>query len=100
MKDLKASEFPELQKAFSGYLHEDFREEYASPAAAMRGYLDDADATERRRLREDARRLLERIDGISMSELRMLMSMLGCRWTPPTRRSLVALLTEVAAVGD
>lgn len=100
MKVLKAAEFPELQRVFSGYLHEDFHEEYATPAAALRSFYEDANPDERQRLRSEASRLLDRIDRIPMTGLRALLSALGCRWMPPSRKALVALLAEIAARKD
>jgi hypothetical protein len=42
MKPPDVSDFPELQRVFSGYLHEDFGEVHATPAAALRAFLGDA----------------------------------------------------------
>jgi hypothetical protein len=90
----KASDFPELQRAFTGYLHEDFLEEYETPAAALRAFQDDADQAENRRFRTEARRFLDRTAGLEFNEVRALMARLGCRWTPPSRKALTALLTD------
>lgn len=96
MKALKATEFPELQRVFSGYLHEDFVEEHGTAAAALRAFQEDASPAENRRFRAEVQRLLERIDGLKVSEMRTLLATLGCRWSPASRKALVALLTEVA----
>jgi hypothetical protein len=93
---VQAADFPELQRVFSGYLHEDFLEEYATPAAALRAFLDDADDSERRRFAREARRFLERTAPLELDELRTLMAHLGCRWTPPSRAALRAVLAETA----
>jgi hypothetical protein len=90
----KASDFPELQRAFTGYLHEDFLEEYETPAAALRAFQDDADQAENQRFRTEARRFLDRTAGLEFNEVRALMARLGCRWTPPSRKALTALLTD------
>ncbi len=37
-----ASEFPELARVFSGYLHEDFVAQHGSPEAALRAFREDA----------------------------------------------------------
>jgi hypothetical protein len=90
----KASDFPELQRAFTGYLHEDFLEEYETPTAALRAFQDDADQAENRRFRTEARRFLDRTAGLEFNEVRALMARLGCRWTPPSRKALTALLAD------
>ena len=95
MKALKASEFPELQKVFSGYLHQDFLEEHGTAAAALRAFLEDANPAEHRRFRSETRRFLDRIDGVELSELRALLVSLGSCWVPPSRKALVALLAEL-----
>lgn len=97
MKKLKASEFPELQRVFSGYLHQDFLEEHGTPAAALRAFLDDANATENRRFRTEARRFLERIDGVDLSEVRAFLLALGSCWTPPSRKALTRLMSDVGS---
>jgi len=96
VKALKASDFPALQRVFSGYLHEDFLDEHGTPAAALRAFQEDADHSERRRFRTEARRFLQRSAPIDFKDVRAVMARLGCRWTPPSRKALVALLAEIA----
>jgi len=100
MKAPKASEFPELRRVFSGYLHEDFLEEHGTAVAALRAFQHDASPAENRRLQAELRRLLSRIDGIELSELRTLLTTLGCRWSPPSRKAVIALLSEVAKTAE
>jgi len=94
MKRLKASDFPALQRVFSGYLHEDFLDEYGSPAAALRAFQQDADAAERLEFRTEAQRFLERTAPVEFKEVRAFAARLGCRWMPPSRTALVSLLAE------
>ena len=94
MKRAKASDFPELQRIFSAYLHEDFLEEYDTPAAAVRAFLADADAGERARFRKEAKRFLAVTAAYDLPKLRTLLSRLGSRWTAPSREALIALLSE------
>lgn len=94
MKKLKPSDFPELQRVFAGYLHEDFLEEYGTPIAALRAFQEDADDSERQRFRTETRRFLERTARLDFKEVRALIARLGCRWTPPSRKAMVTLLTE------
>ena len=90
------SDFRELRRAFSGYLHEDFRAEAGTPEAALQAFWDDADAAERRRFQRDARRFLAQTATLDLGALRDRVHQLGCRWTPPSREALVALLTDAA----
>ena len=100
MKNLKASEFPELQRVFSGYLHQDFLEEYDDAGAALRAFLDDANTAENRRFRSEARRLLERVHVLDLRELRALMISLGSCWVPPSRKALIALITDLSSSAE
>ena len=94
MKRVKGADFPELRRVFSGYLHEDFLAEYGSPAAALSTFEQDADASERRRFRKEAGRFLEQTEALDLGELRALLAQLGCRWLAPSRKAVVALLSE------
>jgi hypothetical protein len=93
MKRVKMSDFPELQRAFSAYLHEDFLEDYDTPAAAVRAFLEDADAGERARFRKEAKQFLALTAAYDLAKLRTLLSRLGSRWTPPSRDAVIALLS-------
>ena len=94
MKALKPTDFPELRRVFSGYLHEDFLQEHGTPAAALRAFREDADAAENRRFRLEVVRFLAHIEGAGLSEVRTLVAALGSRWAPSSRKALVALFTE------
>lgn len=96
MKSPNAADFPELERAFAGYLHEDFLEEYGTPAAALRAFQEDAGDAERERFIDDARRFIDRTASLDFKDVRALLAHLGCRWTPPSRKALVALLVDVA----
>jgi hypothetical protein len=96
MKKLKPSDFPELQRVFAGYLHEDLLEEYGTPLAALRAFLEDANASERQRFLRETRRFLADTATLDFSNVRALVAGLGGRWTPRSRKALVALLTEAA----
>ena len=93
MKRPDASDFPELRKVFSGYLHEDFLDEHPTAAAAMTAFEADADAEEHARFRAEVTRFLEAVERLDDEDLHALLARLGSRWTPPTREALVAALT-------
>lgn len=97
MTRVKASDFPELQRVLTGYLHEDFIEEYGSPAAALRAFSEDASAAERQRFRTEVQRFLDVTAPLDFAKLRALLSRLGSRWTPPSR---AAVITWLSAADD
>jgi len=88
------SAFPELRRVFSGYLHEDSLTEAGTPEAALQTFRDDASLDERRRFQREVKQLLAQTATLDLDELRDLVYQLGCRWIPPSREALVALLTE------
>jgi hypothetical protein len=97
VKRVQAADFPELRRVLSGYLHEDFLDEHGTPAAALRAFQEDANDSERQRFLTEARRFLERTAPLELDEVRALLLRLGCRWTPPSRKALRALLAGTTA---
>ena len=96
MKPLDASDFPELQRVFSGYLHEDFLAEYGTPAAALRAYQDDANNVEAQRFVTEAQQFIDLTARLDFNTVRVLLARLGCRWTPPSRQALIAFFADAA----
>jgi len=94
MKHRPASEFPELERVFSGYLHEDFSVEYATPEAALRAFRSDASPAEWRRFQREAKELAELANVRNFDDVCELLQRLGSRWKPPSREALIALLTS------
>jgi len=88
-----ASEFPELERVFSGYLHEDFAVQYGTPEAALRAFREDASPAEWRRFQREAKRLITLADDRDFDHVCQLLQQLGSRWIPPSRVALVAVLT-------
>jgi len=95
MKRDARSEFPELHRVFSGYLHEDFAAEYGSADAALRAFRDDAAPGEWRRFEREAHRLARMTMERDFDDVCTLLHQLGSRWTPPSREAVIALLTGV-----
>jgi contact-dependent growth inhibition (CDI) system CdiI-like immunity protein len=95
MKREPRSEFPELHRVFSGYLHEDFAAEYGNAAAALRAFREDASPAEWRRFEREALRLARLTIERSFDDVCKLLHELGSRWTPPSREALIALLTSI-----
>ena len=96
MKRRAASEFPALERVFSGYLHEDFAAEYGSPDAALRAFRDDASPAEWRLFQREVKRFAAIANDGDFEHVRRLIHRLGSRWTPPSREALLTLLTGVA----
>ena len=96
MKRLTASAFPELQRVFAGYLHEDVLVEHGSPEAALRAFRADAAPADERRFRREVKRFLTQTSALDFDTVRALLHNLGCRWVPPSREALIAALTAAA----
>jgi hypothetical protein len=90
-----ASEFPELERVFSGYFHEDFAVQYGTPEAAIRAFREEASPAEWRRFQGEAKRLVKLADDRSFDHVCHLLQQLGSRWVPPSRIALIAVLTSV-----
>ena len=90
-----ASEFPVLERAFSGYLHEDFAVQYGTPEAALQAFRDDASPAEWRRFQREAKRLVRLADARDFDHVCLVLEQLGSRWVPPSRTALIAVLTNV-----
>ena len=88
-----ASDFPELERVFSGYLHEDFAVQYGTPEAALRAFREDASPAEWRRFQREAKRLINLADDRDFDHVCQVVQQLGSRWIPPSRVELVAVLT-------
>jgi hypothetical protein len=94
------SAFPALRRVFGGYLHEDVLAEHGSADAALRAFRADASPADLRRFRRDVTRFLAQTATLDLEELRGVLHQLGCRWIPPSRDALVALLKEAATEND
>lgn len=84
--------FPHLQAFLSGYLHQDFLLDHSTPSDALRAFLMEANASERRALRDDVRGFLAATEGASWRDLLAAFVALGGAWLPPNRRALADLL--------
>jgi hypothetical protein len=87
--------FPHLRAFLSGYLHQDFLLDHRTPGDALRAFLAEASAAERRALRDDVRAFLAATGGAPWREALEAFLGLGGAWLPPSRRALVGLLAGV-----
>jgi CdiI immunity protein len=74
--------FPALQEFFSGYLHEDFVDEYGSAAGAARAFCGDASPDEAAQASDEWKRLREILAGSPILELQSALQKLGGAWRP------------------
>jgi hypothetical protein len=94
------AKFPDLQRFFEGYLHEDFVQEHGTPEGALRAFEADASDAERRRLRDDAKRMLAIVEKEDLDGVRALLARLGARWSPRSRAAVTKFLTAAAGKRD
>jgi CdiI immunity protein len=88
-KEVSAAEFPALRQFLRGYLHEDWMEEYDSPAEAVRQFLEDADTTERQQLASEWQTFRERTKTEPLAAVgKLLTDKLGSSWRPRTPEEL------------
>jgi len=77
-----ASEFPVLKEFFSGYLHEDFNDEYGSAASAARAFRGDASPEESTQAHLEWVKLRKILRGRSMPEVQTSLQKFGGAWRP------------------
>ena len=100
MSTLRASDFPELRRVFSAYLHEDFVAEYGSAERALVAFLNDANAAERRAFEREARRFVKATTPLELSDIQAFVERLGSRWIPPSRKALIRCLSDTRKPSD
>jgi hypothetical protein len=76
------SEFPALKEFFSGYLHEDFIDEYGSAAGAARAFRGDASPEESAQARQEWTKLRKILTGRPIPEIQTSLQKLGGAWRP------------------
>jgi hypothetical protein len=75
-------EFPVLKEFFSGYLHEDFSDEYGSAAGAARAFRGDASPEESAQACQEWAKLRKILTGRSIPEVQASLQKLGGAWRP------------------
>jgi CdiI immunity protein len=75
-------QFPTLKEFFSGYLHEDFIDEYGSLPGAARAFRGDASPEESAQACQEWAKLRKILTGRSIPELQTLLQKLGGAWRP------------------
>jgi len=100
MNKLRASDFPELRRVFSAYLHEDFVAEYGSAEGAREAFLNDANGNERDVFMREGRRFLDLTAPLELSDMQALIERLGSRWIPPSRQALISWFSDTREPSD
>jgi hypothetical protein len=77
-----ANEFPALKEFFSGYLHEDFNDEYGSARGAARAFRGDASPEELAQARQEWAKLGKILTGRPIEEVHASLQKLGGAWRP------------------
>ena len=78
----RPNEFPVLKEFFSGYLHEDFIDEYGSPPGAARAFRGDASPEECTQACQEWAKLRKILTGRSVPEVQTSLQKLGGAWRP------------------
>ncbi len=93
---VRAGEFSALEGFLAAYLHEDFREEHATPEDALAEFLEDATSDDISRLAHDWRtfhaRVAPLVEGV---RLHILTHTLGSAWSPRHFADVEALFAKL-----
>ena len=82
---ISASTFPALREFLRGYFHQDWQDEYDSPAEAAQQFCDDASPEERQELAREWETFRQRTKNLSLPAVsEVLNSKLGADWAPQT----------------
>jgi len=94
---ISAEDFPALRSFLRGYLHQDMKDEYGSPAEAVREFCEDASPEERTAVAKDWSRFLDQTRGQSLEQInRHLTGTLGGSYsiTADDMQQITALLRD------
>jgi len=80
--EFDANKFPALKEFFSGYLHEDFNDEYGSAASAARAFRGDASPEESAQACQEWAKLRKLLTGRPIPEIQTSLEKLGGAWRP------------------
>lgn len=79
MAETSPHQFPALREFVRGYFHQDLESEYGSPQAAVRQFLHDADAEQRKAVAKEWATLLGKTQ--HLGEINEALRRLGSAWT-------------------
>ena len=81
-------DFPALLEFLPAYLHEDFGDEYGSPAKAIAALVSDATADQIRNVKEEWRALRQALAGRPLHDVQRALGELGAAWQPQSEHEL------------
>ena len=87
-KQSSGKKFDALREFFSAYLHEDFRDEYGSAAAAARAFRGDASEEEIAAAGAEWKRWRGELEESSLEEIHRAVRELGAAWRPESVEDL------------
>jgi hypothetical protein len=85
------ADYPALREFFPAYLHQDFGEEYASAADAVKGFLADASGDEILQVKEEWKVFRSAFQDRSLQEIQAAVGGLGSAWLPENEAQLKEL---------
>ena len=94
------AKFPALREFFSGYLHQDFRDEYGSAAGAAEAFRKDASEAEIQAVRKEWKTWREELLKSSGDEIAAATRQLGAAWRPQNVADLDKVEKALAEVMD
>jgi hypothetical protein len=92
-----AADFPALRGFFSGYLHQDFQDEYGSAAGAAKAFRDDASDSEIETVRREWKAWRAGLDQASADEIAQAARKFGAAWQPEAFEDLERVETALNA---
>ena len=90
--DISAATFPSLRQFLRGYLHQDWRDEYDSPAEAAQQFCDDAESDERMQVAAEWNTFIQQTKNLSLPAIAGLLNdKLGASWHAKSAADLEAI---------
>ena len=83
-----ALDFPALRDFFSGYLHEDFRDEYGSVTDAAKAFRKDASDGEIKAVQNEWKRWRAALGNCPTDEIAKVLRQLGSAWQPQSANDM------------
>jgi hypothetical protein len=94
---IRAGEFSALEGFLAAYLHEDYREEHATPEDALAEFLEDATPDEVKRLTHDWKTFRHRVQAMAdAAQVTVFVDTLGSAWVPRHFADVEALFAKLS----
>ena len=87
-KHFDPENYPALQEFLPAYLHEDFVEEYGTPAKAFAALAADASGDQIRNVKEEWHALRQALNGQPWEATQRALAALGTAWHPQSEQEL------------